>query len=305
MRKQVLSIIIYQIMVDVAKTRLLLNKLETLCKQIAQGKYESSDVRQLFSITSDGKFPKELMRLAEAFGMMMVKVEAREYHLESVISELEETKKRLEIYSLDLERLVSERTEELSEANAELNRLANLDGLTLISNRRLFDRYLANEWKKSRAEKTTLSLNLSDVDRFKYYNDTYGHLQGDECLKEIAKTLNLVYNKPRYLVARYGGEEFAIVLPNTSTEKAYELSLEAQETILNLKIEHRLNTCSDYVTISTGVASIRAEDVFNTQSLIHRADRALYLAKEQGRNVCVVFKPQSEPALSEIEEAQP
>lgn len=277
-------------MIDVAKSRLLLQKLEKLCKQIAQGKYESSDVRQLFSIMSESKFPKELMELAEAFGMMMVKVEAREYHLESVIAELEETKKRLEIYSLDLEKMVSERTQELSEANAELNRLANLDGLTRISNRRLFDRYLASEWRKSKAESTTLSLNLSDVDLFKDYNDTYGHLRGDECLKQIAATLREIYAEPRYLVSRYGGEEFAVVLPDTPIEKAMKLAEEAQEAVLKLRIEHEKNPCADYVTISTGVASICAQDYFSSQVLIDRADKALYLAKEQGRNACVQFE---------------
>ncbi|MGC9315989.1 MAG: GGDEF domain-containing protein, partial [bacterium] len=193
-------------MIDVAQTRLLLKQLEALCKHIAQGQYESSDVRKLFSIMSENRFPKELVQLAEAFGMMMVKVEAREYHLESVISELEETRKRLEVYSLDLEQMVSERTEELSRANSELSRLANLDGLTRISNRRLFDRYLASEWRKSVDNKTPLALTLADVDMFKLFNDTYGHIRGDECLIMVAAAFCSVYESPRYLVSRYGGE---------------------------------------------------------------------------------------------------
>jgi diguanylate cyclase (GGDEF)-like protein len=280
-------------MVDVIKSKMLLAKLESLCKQIAQGKYESSDVRELFSITSESKLPKELSLLAEAFGMMMVKVEAREYHLESVISELEETRKRLEIYSLDLERLVSERTEELSLANTELTRLANLDGLTRISNRRLFDRYIENEWRKSKADGTTLTLTMSDVDFFKPFNDHFGHLHGDDCLQTIAETIREVYSQSRHLVARYGGEEFAIVLPDTSIEEALELAETARNAIEGLQIEHPKSNCSCFVTVSSGIAALPSEDASGTKTLISRADRALYFAKGDGRNRTVVFGTES------------
>lgn len=280
-------------MVDVIKSKLLLAKLESLCKQIAQGKYESSDVRELFSITSESKFPKELSLLAEAFGMMMVKVEAREYHLESVISELEETRKRLEIYSLDLERLVSERTEELSLANTELTRLANLDGLTRISNRRLFDRYLENEWRKSKAEGTTLSLTMSDVDSFKPFNDYFGHLRGDDCLQAIAEAIREVYSHPKHLVARYGGEEFAIVLPDTPIEEAFTLAETARSAVEGLAIEHPKSICSSFVTMSSGIAALPSEDASGPKTLISRADRALYRAKGSGKNRTVVFGAES------------
>ena len=275
---------------DVTQTRLLLKQLELLCKHIAQGQYESSDVRKLFSIMSENRFPKELVQLAEAFGMMMVKVEAREYHLESVISELEETRKRLEVYSLDLEQMVSERTEELSRANAELNRLANLDGLTRISNRRLFDRYLASEWRKSISENTPLSLTLADVDMFKVFNDTYGHIRGDECLIMIAAAFRSVYGLPRYLVSRYGGEEFAIIQPNTTAEEAFKLAKKARHAIEELKITHEKNPHSPHVTVSFGVACALPSAVSSSIRLIEMADEALYAAKDKGRNACILFE---------------
>ncbi len=276
-------------MIDVEQTRLLLKQLEALCKHIAQGQYESSDVRKLFSIMSENRFPKELVQLAEAFGMMMVKVEAREYHLESVISELEETRKRLEVYSLDLEHMVSERTEELSRANSELSRLANLDGLTRISNRRLFDRYLASEWRKSIAENTPLALTLADVDMFKMFNDTYGHIRGDECLISIAAAFRSVYGLPRYLVSRYGGEEFAIIQPNTPAEDAMELADKARRAIEGLGIMHENNPNSPHVTISLGVACAIPTGKLTSVKLIEMADEALYAAKGKGRNACILF----------------
>jgi len=285
-----LDCISYDIMVGAGDIRQLIKKLEALCKQISQGKYESSDVRGLFSITSGGKFPKELAQLAESFSMMMVKVEAREYHLASVITELEEAKTRLVKYSHQLEDMVAERTEELQAVNAELGRLANLDGLTRISNRRLFDEYLPKEWSKSRKTKTPLSLIMADVDCFKSYNDTYGHQIGDECLKAIADTLMGVFIGSSDLVARYGGEEFVVVLPNTPPEEAFKLAEDVRDKVESLRFEHLNSTAGNYVTISSGVSCIRPEEKGKPEMLIEQADKALYIAKkEKGRNSCVLY----------------
>ena len=126
-------------------------------------------------------------------------------------------------------------------------------GLTGIANRRYFDQALDKEWRRALRQQKPLGFIMADIDFFKNYNDTYGHQEGDECLKKIAKTLSLVARRPADLVARYGGEEFAIVLPNTSPEDAYHLAEMARQAVLALRIPHTSSDVCEYATISLGV----------------------------------------------------
>jgi len=177
---------------------------------------------------------------------------------------------------------------ELSEANKKLSYLVNIDGLTQINNRYSFDQYLKQELKRCTREKQYLSLILCDTDYFKKFNDHYGHLIGDYCLKETATILSKAVNRPGDFVARYGGEEFALILPNTTQEGALNIVESIQSLLQESHIPHEKSEISDYVTLSFGIVSVIPSADFLPANLIDLADMALYEAKKQGRNRAVL-----------------
>ena len=178
---------------------------------------------------------------------------------------------------------------QLQSANSELYRLANSDGLTQVANRRCFNEYLEKEWQELGEKAAELSLILCDIDFFKKYNDTYGHQAGDACLQRVAKTIVEAVNysvgeaSAKPLVARYGGEEFAIVLPHTKSEIAIYIAEQIRVWVKNLAVEH-LQSEVGCVTLSLGVASTFPRSHTAQKDLIAAADRALYQAKDQGRD---------------------
>jgi diguanylate cyclase (GGDEF)-like protein/PAS domain S-box-containing protein len=174
--------------------------------------------------------------------------------------------------------------EELQKANRELQRLTVIDGLTQIANRRRFDESLQREWSRMARDKKPLSLIMCDVDCFKLYNDNYGHLLGDDCLRLVARVINDCSNRPGDLAARYGGEEFAVLLPDTDTEGAVHVAESIRTKVQELKIVHAFSPAHEYVTLSLGVFSVIPEHGSNPQSLVEASDRALYEAKRAGRN---------------------
>ncbi len=176
-------------------------------------------------------------------------------------------------------------TRKLDEANQELTRLSSLDGLTSIANRRQFDETLLREWRRASRQGKPLALLLSDVDRFKQFNDGYGHQVGDECLNAVARTFAAALRRPADLVARYGGEEFAVILPDTDITGALQVAEGMRSAVENLRITHRYSQDGGVVTVSIGVASVipgRSEG--RPADLLKAADDALYQAKERGRN---------------------
>ncbi|MDJ1185061.1 diguanylate cyclase domain-containing protein [Roseofilum casamattae] len=188
-----------------------------------------------------------------------------------------------ELYRLRQEVTRQEKTKK------DLERLAIVDELTQLSNRRHFNDYLQQEWERSLALDSTenpqpLSLILADVDYFKLYNDTYGHVTGDECLQSVANIMKKVVQYSAALVARYGGEEFAIILPNASSEYALQVADLIRSNIEGLRIPHARSQVSDRVTVSLGVASRLPSSDLSPEHLIASADRALYYAKQHGRN---------------------
>lgn len=192
----------------------------------------------------------------------------------------------------ELEHQVARRTQQLVEVNEALTRLSLQDGLTGISNRRYFDEFLEREWQRARRERSALALIMADVDCFKAYNDTYGHLAGDACLKAIAGVLAATMKRAVDLVARYGGEEFVIVLPGTDLPAALRLAEEARARVEALRIEHRTSSVAPgessvslpWVTISLGVASAIPQEAAPAAQLVAAADAGLYEAKRCGRN---------------------
>ncbi len=179
--------------------------------------------------------------------------------------------------------------QELQNYNEKLYKLATLDGLTQIANRRYFNEYLEQEWLRMAREKKPLSLIMCDIDFFKKYNDTYGHQKGDECLQRVAKTISAVVKRPADLVARYGGEELAVILPNTNLEGAIYIAKIIREEVCNLQIPHQAAPIYKQVTMTLGVSSIIPFPEATYKSLIAGADQALYQAKEKGRNQVISY----------------
>ncbi len=174
--------------------------------------------------------------------------------------------------------------EALREASLELERLATLDSLTQIANRRCFQNYLEQEWKRLSREQQPLALILCDVDYFKAYNDHYGHPAGDDCLIQVTQAMGLAIKRPADLIARYGGEEFIIILPNTHLAGGIHIAQNIQEEIQKLRIPHVQSQVSQFVTLSLGVVSLIPTTQQSPEDLVKAADQALYQAKQQGRN---------------------
>jgi diguanylate cyclase (GGDEF)-like protein/PAS domain S-box-containing protein len=168
----------------------------------------------------------------------------------------------------------------------KLAALAASDGLTGLANRRCFDERLEQEWARAAREGTSLSLLLIDLDHFKKFNDRYGHPAGDSCLRTVASVLAAHARRPADLAARYGGEELALLLPNTDDEGCEQVGMRFLDALRNAKIPHALNPPSELVTASLGGATSWPDPTAprNCLSLIEAADRALYFAKEAGRD---------------------
>lgn len=177
----------------------------------------------------------------------------------------------------------------LTSVNEMLRRMAVIDGLTGVANRRYFDEVIADEWNRARRSGEKLGLIMADVDHFKAYNDNYGHLLGDECLKKVATAMQTCLDRAGDLLARYGGEEFAVILPGTDARGAFEVAEKVRAAVEGLNLEHRDSSVSNYVTISMGAASVNPNGKNSFPQLIEKADKNLYQAKQQGRNRVVVL----------------
>jgi diguanylate cyclase (GGDEF)-like protein/PAS domain S-box-containing protein len=204
---------------------------------------------------------------------------------------------------LNTVRDISERKrseEHLQSAYRAMETLVVVDALTGIANRRRFDDALATEWRRALREGSRLSLLLIDADHFKRYNDTYGHVRGDSCLKQIAEAALDVVLRPGDLVARYGGEEFAVVLPGTDEEGARAVAEDICQAVRSRQLPHEGNL-PGIVTVSIGCATIIPHRGKSAQDLIETADQALYRAKSRGRNrVCAPPKIDGSPTIVEL-----
>ena len=173
---------------------------------------------------------------------------------------------------------------QLEHRNRDLERISALDTLTQIANRGRFDTALRQEWRRSARDESPLSLVFCDIDYFKRFNDTYGHQSGDECLVRVAQAMDESLNRPADLVARYGGEEFIALLVDTEVEGARMLAERMRERVESLRIEHRASDVAPHLTVSLGVATLVPKGTAQPEDLVDLADRALYVAKEGGRN---------------------
>jgi two-component system, cell cycle response regulator len=185
---------------------------------------------------------------------------------------------------------------------SELQLLTTQDGLTQVANRRAFDQYLQMEWQRLLRMQEPLALIMGDIDRFKRFNDLYGHTIGDECLRRVAEVITSVVKRPADMVARYGGEEFVILLPHTTLRGAAQVAEEVQTAIDNLRLTVPRLDCAR-VSLSLGVASQIPSLTRTPEALLRAADAALYQAKSQGRNQICLSSANDTQAAEELYEA--
>ena len=190
-------------------------------------------------------------------------------------------------------------TGELENLSAKFRLLSTIDGLTGVFNRRCFEDLLEYAWEQNSTAKHPLALIMIDVDYYKRYNDTHGNQAGDVCLQKIAETMAKHIRHADDHTARYGGEEFSILLSNANITQALKKGEKIRLAIENLKLPHGYSDVSPYVTISIGVmAVIPQADANNAEELIHKADKALYYAKEHGRNRVIPYSSKIENAVA-------
>jgi diguanylate cyclase (GGDEF)-like protein len=189
-----------------------------------------------------------------------------------------------EMNNVEMILLAIEDVTERKKAEEQLKLLASMDGLTGISNRRHFDNTLDAEWRRAMRSSTPVSLIMIAIDYFKNYNDFYGHLAGDSCLQKIAHMIRDSLRRAGNIAARYGGEEFAVILPDTDAEGAHLFAESLREKIEDLDIKHNDSKAGSHVTISLGVSTAIPEKDSTPDTLMSQADKALYKAKQGGRN---------------------
>jgi diguanylate cyclase (GGDEF)-like protein len=251
-----------------------------LCAEIQSLKQENRDLEiALQTSHRHGDLLEEHLMGAS----MKLAAEVRERQVaEDKLRELLEAATR---EKLDLEILVQILIDQ-GDASAAEGEQARIDGLTMIPNRRRFDEYFSLEWARHRRAQLPISLMICDVDHFKLFNDRYGHLAGDDCLKAVASVIRKCTRRNGDMVARYGGEEFVLLLPNTPLEGAVKMAEQVRESITAAAFPHAASPVSDIVTLSIGIACSTPAFEANTdaQTLIEEADQFLYLAKNHGRN---------------------
>lgn len=186
--------------------------------------------------------------------------------------------------------LIHRKNQQLKRLNLRLKDLAEVDSLTGIGNRRSFDQVLDEEWRRARRRGYNLAILMCDIDFFKSYNDTFGHQQGDQCIRQVAQCMKQMVRRPGDLVARYGGEEFAVILPALDQEEAANVARILCQGVRDLRIPHPTSHANEFVTISVGVAAMVPEEDRVAGDLVGFADEALYQAKKNGRNRIQVYR---------------
>lgn len=253
-----------------------------IVEKASRGEYRSRDFEDFMRIQN----PTPIRRLATVMEKVCQHFESRESYLKRAVDELRSTRLELEQLNAVLDSKVKERTRALEEANSLLESLSTTDALTGISNRRNFDSLLQQELARTRRYDTRLSCIMFDIDHFKKVNDNYGHLLGDEVLKMIGEVLR---NELRShdIYARYGGEEFVVLLPETGIEAARKVAEKLRNAIASQTVRH--NKHSVNVTVSLGVAEYNPEKMTAATEMVEAADKALYEAKDAGRNRTKLF----------------
>ncbi len=245
---------------------------------VAVGRYSQGDFNHRVEEASDGELgdlEAGINQLAQLVGKSQLS--------------LTETNRKLSRYNDELNLRVKEKTAHLQEANRELEILSEVDSLTRLKNRRCFDKGLQQEWQRLGRSAQPLSLLMCDIDFFKNYNDTYGHLVGDDCLVRVAQEIAQVCKRSSDVVSRYGGEEFAIILPQATSDEAVAIAVEVIDAVNKLSIQHSASPIRNTVSLSIGLATMIPVVGIEPNTLVRLADEALYKSKREGRNRYTVF----------------
>ncbi len=219
------------------------------------------------------------------------------YQMEEVIARVEnqlqirrlktELEKKNQLLAEQLSQQKNQK-QQLLKRNQKLGQLVNIDSLTQLANRYRLDEFLTKEWYRRRRDNSALSLIICDIDYFKLYNDRFGHLAGDECLKQVAQVISQGVRRPADLAARYGGEEFAIILPQTPAQNALKVAERIRLNVKKLQLPHPSSLAGDCVSLSLGISCIVPNSNCTEQQLLSAADKALYEAKKQGRDRAIL-----------------
>ncbi len=252
----------------------------TVCQKLKENP-KSQDIPVIFISANDRVLDK-----VEAFSVGGCDYISKPFNVAEVLARVENHLKVKQLQEALKERnkYLESVVKALEEANKKLEDISRLDALTQIGNRLHFNDCLEREWKRAMREKEPLGLILCDIDDFKLYNDTYGHLLGDRCLHDVAQGLKMAVLRGTDLVCRYGGEEFAIILPNTDFSGAEPICQRIVKQIRDLKIPHSASSVCDYVSVSVGFASLVPLIHSTSDKLICLSDKALYGAKKGGKN---------------------
>jgi diguanylate cyclase (GGDEF)-like protein len=241
------------------------------------------DARQEIAVLNE-KLLSFNQTLEETVRLRTQELEQKNRQLETEIQTRLKAQQELQRINRDLDLA----NKELDYANHQLRLAVNHDGLTKIANRRRFDEYFEQTWLQALRDQSILTLILCDIDYFKLFNDTYGHVEGDRCLQQVAETLETVIQRPMDLAARYGGEEFAMILPNTNLQGGLVIAEKLLTAIQQLGISHASSPVKDHITLSIGISSLLPTPERTAQTLLTAADIALYEAKQLGRARIVV-----------------
>lgn len=260
--------------------------------ELMRGNKKTKDIPIIF-VTASEKNTQQLFKGYESGAVDYLLKPLQPMVLQSKVNvflQLYQQKEALTQKTVELDqRLVEleELQQQLEETNEQLHLLSITDGLTGLYNKRHFNAMMEEEWSRACRQRTPLSLLWLDIDFFKPYNDTYGHAEGDESLRKVAQALSLSVNRSVDKVARVGGEEFAIILPGTDEEGAKYIMEKIRSTVENLALRHGKSTVSDYITISIGSCSCLPDKKKTISEMTINADKALYRAKDSGRNSTV------------------
>jgi len=222
---------------------------------------------------------------------------AVDYLYKPISNEILRSKVKVFIKLNEQAKIIEEKTKALEEkiiqlelVEKQLNHLIRIDELTGVYNRRAFEEIFDLEWARTIRSRGCFSVLMIDIDNFKIFNDTYGHLKGDNCLKNIAKIIERTLKRITDKVARLGGEEFVVLLPETDTKGAQLIAEEIRKNIEDLKIVNEEVETYEFVTVSIGISSIIPTKFIDKNEFIDQADKALYTAKKNGRNMVCVYK---------------
>lgn len=260
----------------------LFEELIQTIERAACGNYANSKFENFMRVGN----PPIIRRLATIMENVCRQFEKREQHLKIAVEELRVARAEMERFNAQLDARVRERTRALEEANSKLESLSTTDALTGIYNRRNFDEKLNYEFARAMRYETALSCIMFDIDFFKKVNDTHGHVFGDEVLRMIGNTLR-VELRIHDIYARYGGEEFVVLLPETEAECARTVAEKIRHSIAQKTVSQ--NGLSVNVTVSLGVAALDRDFMKTGRDLVEKADRAMYNAKNSGRNRTIIY----------------